>query len=398
MHALCILSFLLPMADWNVLSIPQPNIIQLRPIPPQLLLPTPPISAPIPAAPLATPPQSPASQRGDDKCKYGAEDCNVCADDVEEQFFSAFDGAGMDWKSWKWHFKYNRRYQPSNSKARRVLDAGRREHVQGFVRTNNETIQYAMSHSAKSNSQGGFFFIKHDGKNSLYAMHRSNIAHPLSVAEIGQYVISSEDSDIRVFDLRRIKSPQDIRFQVEGLNTGGGLSMAKLADGSHLLVSSFKGSQNDPGITRNTDFHRLEGPISSPTDILHLGRVPYSQPSSWSGNYQYSDNLSLITECGTGHLYTIHTSGEGDDWRDVVDPDGYWRLSRVDWDENGNPVLTTLAGRTQDSDYSDCHHRSSATVHVSKDNQLDFFCHERSVSKTFWEDEEYYGFRYGQPK
>jgi hypothetical protein len=89
----------------------------------------------------------------------------------------------------------------------------------------------------------------------------------------------------------------------------------------------------------------------------------------------YSENLSLVTECGTGHLYTIHTTGQY-----LLNGDGYWRLSRV---ESGTkePRLQHIGMAKQSQDTGDCHHRSSATVHVNKSGELEFLCTERSVLK-----------------
>jgi hypothetical protein len=89
----------------------------------------------------------------------------------------------------------------------------------------------------------------------------------------------------------------------------------------------------------------------------------------------YSENLSVVTECGTGRLYTIHTTGQY-----LLTGDGYWRLSRVESDEDGPRLkLVSIAKQSQDS--GDCHHRSSATVHVNKSGELEFLCTERNVLK-----------------
>jgi hypothetical protein len=339
-----------------------------------------------------------ASRRGDITCKYGDADCNMCAKEVEKQYYGAFDGAGMDWRTLKWHFSYGATYPPANDKptAGGIASNVIYNHIQGFVRTNNDTIPYAATHNNNQGARGGFFFTKTGRtRNYLYSMHLSNSYHPYSVAEIGQFVVSAEGSDLRFFDLRSIASPQNVRKSVPGLKVGGGLALARLADGAHLLVASSPGAHESG--QRYTDFYRMDGPLTGPTTVTLLSRVAYSQPLSWSETFQYSENLSLITECDTGRLYTIHTSGE-EDVTDLTDPQGYWRLSRVDWDANGKPMLTTLAARKQDSNFENCHHRSTATVHVASNNKLGFYCHERNVVKAWWDTSDYFSFLYGTPK
>ena len=43
------------------------------------------------------------------------------------------------------------------------------------------------------------------------------------------------------------------------------------------------------------------------------------------------------------------------------------------------PGLKHISIARQEQDTDDCHHRSSATVHVNKSGQLEFLCSERKV-------------------
>jgi hypothetical protein len=317
----------------------------------------------------------------------------MCADDVEATFRAAFESGGMSWDTFKWHFRYDKGYKPTGKKPTSGgIASSLKNHIQGFVRTNNDTMKYAASHSNSAGHKGGYYFTKKTNRNDLSVMQLSNTDHPYSVAELGQYVVSAEDEDVRFFDLRKIEAAQNVVSWVPGLDAGGGMAMGRLADGAHILVSSFPGGRSSG--TRYTDFYRWEGPLTAPTDVTRLARVPYSQPSSWSGNYKYSDNLSLITECGSGRLYTIHTSGD----EKIVNSKGYWRLSRVDWDAGGVPTLKTLSAKTQSQRLNSCHLRSSGTVHVNGAHDLQFICHERNVVKILWEKSDYFSFKFGTPK
>jgi hypothetical protein len=317
----------------------------------------------------------------------------MCAYDVEATFRGAFESGGMNWDTFKWHFRYGTRYKPFGKKPKEGgIASSLKNHIQGFVRTNNDTMKYAASHNNNDGKKGGYYFTKKTNRNDLRVMQLANVAHPFSVAELGQYVVSGESENVRFFDLRKIESGQDMNTWVPGINMGGGMAMGRLADGAHILVSSFPGGRQSG--TRYTDFYRWEGPLTAPTDVTLMARVPYSQSSSWSGNYKYSDNLSQITECGSGRLYTIHTSGD----EDIFNSKGYWRLSRIDWDASGAPTLKTIAGRSQKQSLNSCHLRSSGTVHVNAKNKLEFICHERNVVETFWEKSDYFSFKIGMPR
>jgi hypothetical protein len=341
-----------------------------------------------------------ATPMGATDCRYGDADCNVCANDVQTQFFAAFDDDALDWKTWKWHFHFNDRIVPDDDEPGDVLATGFSNHVQGFVRTNNDDIRYAVSHDADSGDNGAFFFIQRGPeRNTLKAMHRSSVAHPVSVFEIGQYVGSAEGPKMRMFDVRRITSDQNYSWGVgiAGANTeigGGGLGMAKLEDGAHLLVVSGKGGDKDPDTSpRRTKFFRVEGPLTRPTRVTPKGDVVYSQNPDWSGDYRFSDNLSVITECGTGRLYTIHVAGE-----ESLNGKGYWRLSRVDGTADGGYTLKTLAGRWQSQDNDNCWLRGGASAHVNKAHDIELYCHERKAVKAPFENDDYMTFKWGGPK
>lgn len=356
--------------------------------------PSPPVPKPTPRPTLPPPP---SSIRGYTKCKYGDVDCNMCVHDVEGSFERAFEDDGMGWKNWRWHLYYNNEYRPANKGPKSGGIAGWFEwHIQGFARTNNETIRYAASHSNSKSKNGGYYFIKKDDRNSLYAMHLAQTDHPNSVAEIGQYVVTAGDGtdDVRFFDLRKIRSPQDVRRNVPGIDTGGGLGMARLADGAYMLVANTYGEIPKH---RYAQFYRWEGPLTKPTSVKLLASSPYSQPSHWTEDFEGSDNLSLITECGTGRLYTIHASGDSN-WHEFVSR-GHWRLSRVDWDEKaGKPVLKTLDGYKVSQDKRNCHLRSAGTVHATRNHKLEFYCHERNLVHGGILSHDEFFFKLGQPR
>ena len=342
--------------------------------------------------------------RGDTTCKFGDVDCNRCANDVPGQFRRAFEKGQPGFSGGSWTFYGEQKYPPDNlqpENAFKPFDTGiASKHIQGLVRTNDSTYPFAGSHSHES--VGSIFFIGKDknGNYVLSSLHRSNVPHPSGVAVLGDGLYVAEGEKLRSFGVFSSGDNQETAYSIpktdprqKGLQgAGGGLGLAKLEDGGYLLIVSAPGDGFRLGTTveglrqnqepRYTRFYRIVGNDPGHPEKRSDGSLNITFLGEWKhdGNVKYpdtplaySENLSVVTECGTGHIYTIHTTGQY-----LLDGDGYWRLSRV---ENGNegPRLRHVAMIRQDQDNKDCHHRSSATVHVSKNGSLEFLCTERTV-------------------
>ena len=276
-------------------------------------------------------------------------------------------------------------------------------------------LPYAGSHS--HTSRGSIFFIaNNDGKNKLYSMYNSTRDHPGGVHVLGDGLFVPEGDSLRWFSVDAVyrggfnqnnsfKIPKDAKDPKGLQGGGGGLGLAKLADGTYLLVVTAPGDGFRPKLgigslgaadenrrARYTRFYRITGGDAGHPDkpVEFLGQYEHGYLSVSDTPMAYSENLSLITECGTGHLYTIHTTGEY-----KLDGDGYWRLSRVEsGGEGGDLRLKHISIVRQSQDNADCHHRSSATVHVNKNGQLEFLCSERKVTKV---NHGTFNFKEGKP-
>jgi hypothetical protein len=344
--------------------------------------------------------------RGDTACKYGDVDCNRCANDVVKQFTVAFEkGHAPIFHGGSWTFSGDRRYPPDNMQpedAFNPFDTGIiSKHIQGLVRTNDSRYPYAGSHSHEK--RGSIFFIEVDksGNKKLFSLHQSSGNHPSGVAVLGDGLYVAEGDELRSFGIFSSIDNQNNRYLIpktdprqKGLQGGGGgLGLAKLEDGGYLLVVTAPGDGFRLGTTieglkqnqepRYTRFYRIVGSNPGHPDLTadkkpkvqflgewkHEGHTKYPKTPM-----AYSENLSVVTECGTGQLYTIHTTGDY-----LLHGDGFWRLSRVESGSDG-PRLQHISIKKQSQDNSDCHHRSSATVHVNKSGELEFLCTERTVS------------------
>ena len=351
--------------------------------------------------------------RGSTTCSYGDPDCNMCATDVETQFKLAFETGHRPWIGWasrSWSFRGDDRYAPDDLKPEFAFSPYGEDgqvgivskHIQTFVRTNSSRIPYAGSHSHKST--GSIFFIEREGTaNKLLSIYRSADEHPSGVAVLGDGVFVAEGDDLRRFRLSAVGKTQNDRFTVpksdvnrsidpgddgRGLQGGGGgVGLVKLADGSSLLIVTAPGNGFRDGITkaarednerpRYTRLYRmLPNAFAADPQMVFLGEWTHDGNTAKPDSPRaYSENLSAITECGTGQIYTIHTTGEY-----ALKGHGYWRLSRLEGSPD-KPRLVHIQTARQSQDNESCHLRSSATVSVNQKKELEFLCSERAVIK-----------------
>lgn len=201
---------------------------------------------------------------------------------------------------------------------------------------------------------------------------------------LGDGLFVSEGGKLRVVRISETGQAQDVVSPLKGLGSaGGGLGLARLHDGKTLLLVSGSGGGFRKGITKNqreenldarqTRFFLLDDPFSKlPANLEAIGEWKHPVESRPDKPMGYSENLSVVTDCDSGRLYAVHTTGDYS-----LKGDGYWRLSRID----DGPKLTHVAIARQGQHNERCHHRSSATVQVDSDGMLRFVCTERAVIK-----------------
>jgi hypothetical protein len=344
--------------------------------------------------------------RGDTSCKAGDDRCNQCAKGVADQFRLAFERGHRPWVGWKqgaWSFRGNERMPPDNMQpedAFHPYGEGAQvgivtKHIQGLARTRSARFPLVGSHSHRN--VGSLFIVENRGdKLELHSLYRSATDHPSGVAVLGDGLFASEKGRLRVIRISDSGQPQTLSSALEGLGSaGGGLGLARLHDGKTLLVVSGSGGGFRKGTTksqrednlqkRQTRFFLLEDPFAKlPVGLKAFGEWKHPVQARPDRPMAYSENLTLVTECETGRLFTIHTTGDYG-----LFGDGYWRLSRID----EGPKLSHLAIARQDQHNERCHHRSSATVHVDADGMLEFICSERAAIK--WHPKGTFGFTRG---
>lgn len=330
---------------------------------------------------------------GNITCQAGDADCNVCAPDVEGQFRAAFGDPGLDWSEKPWRFDWDRRYPPYDIQPTDDFASGVAHHIQGFIRTNSSQFPFAGTHDDDEGEAGVVFFVAQDrtGRKDLAALHRTTSRHPSGMQAIGKYVLVADGARLRIYDMNRVTLEQSAamtRNMPRGFAAGGGLGVVKLSDASHLVLAYAPGG-TDAG-TRKMRFYNVRGGLVSGAVTL-LDEDVYEQPAEWRGDWQYAENISAITECGTGRIYVISTEGDSS-----FGGEGYWLLSRVSLDDGGQIQFQPRSAKVMDQDSDSCWLRGSGTVHVAG-GVMRFYCHQRKNIHWWYESDDRFMFEVGEP-
>jgi len=237
---------------------------------------------------------TPLVLKGDTTCRPGDLDCNPCASDVRGQFSKL---SMVGWREGTWTFERDQRYAPDERRAGDALRTSttfEKYHIQGFVRTNSSEYPYAGTHSAEEPEKGSIFFVGKDGR--LKAIDESRHHHPSGVAVLGDAIFVAEGKDVHWLRVSAAGQEQQQRWRVPDTDpakvglakAGGGLGLAKLRDGTTLLVVTSPGSgfratdltekaREDDALLRHTRLYHVEGNPAAPVDpgVTFLGEFEH---------------------------------------------------------------------------------------------------------------------------
>ena len=314
--------------------------------------------------------------KGDIRCRPGEADCNVCANNVRQQFQRAATGK-IKWQIKPWYFDWQQRYNPYGLRPLDVFNGSPAyalgipdKHVQGFVKTNSSRFPFAGSHSHKQ--KGSIFVIGvSKGIYRLATLQQTNSHHPTGVHTLGRYLVYADGGDLAFKDLNSQQQKSEIRFRIGRADFGGGLGLVRLAKNNVLVISTHPGGQRPA--PRYHQFYHLQTRAGRPVKLTNINRSPSVVPSQWPRGFKYSENLSVITECGTGDIYTIHTSGD-EKGVSAIKGKGYWRLSKLQISK-GKLGLKPVSAFSSAQNLSSCSSRASATVFSNPRHKLEFYCH-----------------------
>ena len=330
-----------------------------------------------PSAPKPIKRQPYSSTKGDVNCRPGETSCNVCVNNVQAQFQQAASRK-ISWRRHPWRFRWPQKYAPNGLRPLDIFDGKPAyalgipdTHIQGFVRTNSSRYPFAGSHSHKR--RGGIFVVQQDGRGnlSLASLFRTKGRHPSGVQVIGKFLVYAEHNQLIFKDLNSKNQNRDYRLKIKKPSFGGGLGITRLSSKEYLVITSGPGGQGRR--PRYHRFYRLTFAQGRPRLLKYLGESASSVPSNWPRAYAYSENLSLMTECGTGDIYTVHTSGD-EKGVSAIRGKGYWRLSRLE-ERSGKLALRSLNAFSIRQNMTSCNVRAAATVHVNPQHKLEFYCH-----------------------
>ncbi len=329
--------------------------------------------------PTITSTLAPNYAKGDTRCQRGVADCNVCANNVQQQFSRARAGQ-LKWGKQSWDFTWAKKYPPYGTRPLDVFDGKPayplgipNKHIQGFARTNSTRFPFVGTHSHKR--KGGVFVVAQNGsRKSLSSLQKSKGGHPSGLQVIGNYLVYGDGGKL-IF--KNINSPNqthtaEIKITPKArFGYGGGLGLLKLSKDNLLVLTSGPGSQDNR--PRYNYFYHLKTRNNIPQNLTLINKSRSVMPAQWPKILGFSENLSLITECGTGDIYSVHTTGDSKGLGTLTG-NGYWRLSKL-VRQQGQLSLSPINAFTTRQNMPNCNLSSAATVYVNKQHSLEFYCH-----------------------
>ncbi len=359
--------------------------------------------------------EGPAAPWAEDGCAWGASDCNPCVDDVPGAFLAAFDGVSETyyWEYAAWDHYPPADLQPADTFAKPLADS----HFQGFAVTT--APGQALTHSRSKHASGPGYLLLVDPDQGLERIYPTWDKHPSGLAVLGRHLVYGDKNAALTgttgYVLRLFPADTDLAYPAEhagylrlpdpGLGKrpafGGGGAMVKLRSGGYLLMVTFPGGRDDIVPIDNRKFTDVfylmgepgfDGPWAlgalSPSDpgslrfalsVEHLGRWELeddSDPDSPAHKrFDFSENLTLVSECGTGDVYAIHGGSiNGNAFKATS-----YRLSRLDWTPEG-PALEPVAWGTVPTNLERCAGRAAAVAWARPDHGLDMFCVEMEAN------------------
>lgn len=317
--------------------------------------------------------------KGDTRCQRGAPDCNVCASNVQQQFSRAHAGQ-LKWRKQSWNFTWAKKYPPYGTRPLDVFDGKPayplgipNKHIQGFARTNSDRFPFVGTHSHQR--KGGVFVVKQQGsRNKLSSLQKSKGGHPSGLQVIGNFLVYGDGGRLIFKNINSPNQAQTTEVKITPkarFGYGGGLGLLKLSRNNLLVLTSGPGSQDNR--PRYNYFYHLKTRNNIPQPLTLINKSQSVMPEKWPKILGYSENLSLITECGTGDIYSVHTTG---DTKGIgaMKGNGYWRLSKL-VNQQGQLRLSPISAFATKQNMPNCNLGSAATVHVNRRHKLEFYCH-----------------------
>ncbi len=310
--------------------------------------------------------------KADLTCAYGGPDCNRCVNDVRGEFAKL--GNLTKPALQKYEYGVSSTYQPANWTPRDFLTrqaiAG---HLQSFVRLPVDTgsdqdawfaATYSDSKEISGVRTGAVYLVRapvtwagHSVRATGHMEYVYKTAeHPGGAQAIGRYLaVGVDDFGSATLDVYNLSSKSDAHKETAKLpHRTAGVGLAKLAAGGYLIMSKRWGSNTTFDLYHTLSLDNL----ARYTDLRLLG----------SGNGATgAENVSVVTECGTGDLYGVTTTGD-----EPLHNDNYWSLYAITGVANA-PRIDLVSTKTTEQSGA-CDGRASATAFATMDGDLSFYC------------------------
>ncbi len=312
---------------------------------------------------------------------------NNCVNNVQQQFKQAKTN-GLTWTQYPWSFNWDKPYEPNGTKPSEFMDNYLYKHVQGFVKTNSSKYPFVGTHS--DDNEGGVFVIqrKNSGSLVLSSLHLAGTWHPSGIQVIGKYVVYGASGDLVFKDMESNNQSVDIRLSLGSeFKYGGGLGIVKQSDGSYLAIMT--GPGGNKAKEHYNYFFEFSMYDSVPSELNYINTSRVAMPSDWPSDYKYSENLSVLKECGTEDIYTIHVTGELGIGNGPFGDASYWKLSKLN-KTNDRYSLKSIDYLESKQNLGSCNPRATGTVSVNSKHDLEFICHQHSQRKGNSEEDKYY--------
>ena len=350
--------------------------------------------------------------RGATTLSFGDSDCNPCATDVPRSSSSrsrtgTIAHGLLAANSWKYRATgpttRRRKTRGGLSTHRRGRSHSRSNHIQSLVRTNSSRFRSpaAIATAAPARSSSSRSSAADTGSLDVRIGAGIQAAWPSLVMgcswrrarQLRRFSVKRAGEPQRYprFDIPRTEPRGAEKDETRGLDCGGGgIGLARLYDGSTLLVVSAPGGGfrfDVAGVAGNNA--RRTTPGRGDTRFYRF--VPnglYPTPDFAARRMAARANRRHAVQAGA--VFRKSVAGDRVRVRTPVH-DSHDRTSRLegrrllDAVEGGGPPdrprLVRLGRATQKQDNESCHHRSSATVRVNANAQLEFLCSERLTTK-----------------
>jgi hypothetical protein len=223
-------------------------------------------------------------------------------------------------------------------------------------------------------------------RGTQYYYPISGTGHPGGLQASGRYVAvvseapSGQPSFVDLFNfvtpgsssafLQRLTLSGNLGEPVPPARALSGVALTKLNDSRYLLFVLGKDTDKNGWL-----YVSDSTTPSSSTLWSHLDYVSAAD-SSFSGTFREYQNVSFITECGTGDIYLVATNNK--DFTGPLDSgQDYADLFLVTWNATESAVKLTLMSARDMHEGSGgyCTFRAAANIHVDKNGKLILYCH-----------------------